>query len=74
MFAAQANLAILKKEKPKNQKHLYRYLQYLPFLTIIFVCSTVAHTQEYIFKLTVDQFNIYWYRMTKNILPFYFKD
>ena len=54
---SQANLAILKKKT--KTKNTYRYLLYLPFLAVIFVCSMVAHTQEYIFKITLSISSIF---------------
>ena len=69
-----ANLAILTKNKKKRKTliSIYAIFAISCHNLCLFNCGT--HTRIHLSNKFVDQFNIYWYHMTKNILPFYFND
>ena len=75
-----ANLAILTKKKQK-QKQKQKQKKHISIFAIFAIsCHNLClfnggtHTRIHLLNNFVDQFNIYWYHMTKNILPFYFND
>ena len=76
LLFSQANLAIMKKNKTKQKTKTLISIFTIFAISCHNLClfNGGTHTRIHLLNNVVDQFNIYQYHMTKNILPFYFND